>query len=461
MKPKILIVDDNAADRFTFKKWVESWGYEPVEAPDATSGEKIAVETDVVAAILDFKLPDFNGIELFRRINKAKPGLPMILITGMHRPELTIQAMSEGLYHYMPKPADMDELKIHLDRAISVKQMINEYTRIKASKGEDWFIGSSPQMLDVYRLIGIYANQETPVLIYGESGTGKELVAHALHKFSDRRDEKFITLHISALSPGLVESELFGHEKGAFTSAERRHIGRFEAAGKGTLFLDELSEIPVETQAKLLRVVEYGDFTRVGGEDTLKNQSRLVVATNKEPKTLLKDKKLREDLFYRLDVCRINIPPLREHRDDIEELVDFFIEKENTCQKKDIIGVSNDVLQAWRNYDWRGNVRELQNTIRRAVSLTRNSIITDPFLKKETAFDVIPCPEPDDSFTKRIVRPGNLKDEIARIEREAITLALEESKGKVAKAANLLGMTRREVEWRLKKYEIDPDKFES
>jgi DNA-binding NtrC family response regulator len=461
MKLKILIVDDSPSDRFTFRKWVEEWGYEPIEAPDASTGEKIAVNEDIVAAILDYRLPDFDGVELFRRINKVKPGLPMILITGAHRPELTIQAMSEGLYHYMPKPADMDELRIHLDRAINIKNMKNEYMRIKASKGEDWFIGSSSQMLDVYRLIGMFANQNSPVLIYGETGTGKELVARSLHNYSNRCDEKFITLHISSLSQNLVESELFGHEKGSFTGADRRHKGRFEAAGKGTLFLDELADIPSDTQAKLLRVLEYGDYTSVGGEEPLQNNARLVVATNVMPETLVQDGRMREDLHYRLDVCRISLPPLREHAEDIAEFVNYFIDRENINQGRDIIGVSNQVLSEWKKHDWPGNVRQLQNTIRRAVSTTRDRIITESFLHDEPE---MPAYQPlqgrtDDSLRQSVTQPRNLKEEISGIEYDAIVNALEVSHGNLAKAAQMIGLSRREIEWRMKKYKINASDY--
>jgi DNA-binding NtrC family response regulator len=448
MKEKILIVDDNPADLFTFRKWVELWGFEPLEAKNATEGEKIATEEIFSAAILDFKLPDFNGIELFRRINKLKPGLPVILITGAHKPELTIQAMSEGLYHYMSKPADMEELRIHIERAINLKRMKNDYMRIKASKGEEWFIGSSRGMLEVFRSIGLFANNENPVLIYGETGTGKELVARALHQYSDRRDEKFIPLHLSALAPNLIESELFGHEKGAFTGAFRRHKGRFEVAGKGSLFIDELADIPQDTQVKFLRILEYGDFTPVGGEEALSNQAKLIVATNIEPKQLMNNKRLREDLYFRLNVCRINIPPLRERKDDIPELVNHFIARENVFCKKDIIGISNDVLEEWTEFKWPGNVRELQNTIRRAVAFTRDSLITETFLDQPLAGKPATVLYAGESLP-------DVKEEVARFERKTIMKALKQASGNISQAAQLIGLTRREMERRLEKYNID------
>jgi len=444
-KQKVLVVDDDASARLGFKMWVEEWGYEALEAADGARGEKIAAEEDIVAAILDYKLPDFDGVELFRRINRLKPGTPMILITGMHRPELTIEAMSEGLYHYMSKPADMEELQLHLDRAIAVRRMTNEYHRIKESKVKEGFIGSSPRMLEVFRRIGMFANQENPVLIAGETGTGKELVARALHEHSDRRNEKFITLHISALTPTLIESELFGHEAGAFTDAKGRHIGRFEAARKGSLFVDELADIPLATQSKLLRVLEGQEFTRVGGQDPLKNEARLIFSTNVRPEALVKEKQLREDLFFRLDVCRIDLPPLRERREDIPELVDFFITRENLEQKSDVIGVNPDVLEAWKSHDWPGNVRQLQNTIRRAVALTRDRIVSETFLgpaEPEAVIETAAEPLP------------NLKEVIPRIEQNAIKQAYTQAGGNLSKAAQLIGLTRRELERRIEKYRM-------
>ncbi len=462
MTQKILIVDDDPSDRLLMKKYVKRWGYEPLEAADASTGERIAADEDIAAAILDFKLPDFDGVELFRRINRLKPGTPMILITGAHKPELTIQAMSEGLYHYMPKPADTDELRIHLDRAISIRQMRDDYKRIKEGRVEDWFIGSSPAMVEVFRLIGLFANRDAPTLIVGETGTGKELVARALHKYSNRRDEKFITVHLSALSQSLVESEIFGHEKGAFTGADRTHIGRFEAAGKGSLFIDELADIPPGTQSKLLRILEYGDFNKVGGEEQLQSRARLIIATNADPKRLIDDKKLREDLYFRLDVCRINLPPLRDRREDIPELVDFFIARANTDQKRDIIGVSNDVLARWESYNWPGNVRQLQNTIRRAVSLTRDRIITDPFLDEQNSKAANSKPSAIQGQPGiELESPGgnlpDLKEAVSRLESNVITDALHEADGNLTKAAQLIGLTRRELEGRMEKYGLSPD----
>lgn len=450
MNSKVLIVEDDHEVRRGFRMWVEDWGYEPVEAEDASTGERLASENDIVAALLDYKLPDFNGIELFRRINRLKPGTPVIMITGHHRPELTMEAMAEGLYHYMSKPVDMEELKIHLDRAIGLRRMTNDYHKIKSSEIAESFIGCSPQMLEVFRRIGMFANQSNPVLIVGETGTGKELVARALHRCSDRRSEKFVTLLIPAIAPTLIESELFGHEKGAFTDAKSTHKGRFESAGKGTLFIDELADIPISTQSKLLRVLEGHAFKRVGGEDELRNEARLIFATQRNPEKLVKQDKLREDLFFRLDVCRIDLPPLRERSEDIPELVDFFIGRENAEQKRDIEGVEDTVLETWTTHDWPGNVRQLQNTIRRAVALTRDRIITGTFLEQPD----LPAPSETTHPTLAFDSEGlpNLKELIPRIEQDAIRSAYSKADGNLSKAAQLIGLTRREMERRIEKY---------
>ncbi len=449
MNGKVLIVEDDPSERLLLKKQLTRWGYEPREAADASTGEKIASEEDITAAILDYKLPDFDGVELFRRIIRLKPGTPVMLITGAHKPELTIQAMSEGLYHYMSKPVDMDELKIHLDRAITMKQMTDDYVRVTENKAGEWFIGSSRGMLDVFRRIGLFANTDSPVLICGETGTGKELAARALHRYSARRERKFITLHISSLSSNLVESELFGHEKGSFTGADRLHVGRIEAAAGGCLFIDELADMPPDVQAKLLRVLEYGDYSRVGGEEQLQSEARLIIATNVDPRKLVDEGTLREDLYFRLDVERINIPPLRERKEDIPQLVDFFIARQNTGQKKDILGVSNEVMDEWMNYNWPGNVRELQNTIFRAVSLTRDRIISESHLGDSASRPAEPI-----TASPRGALP-NLKDAVTELERAVIEKALRESSGNLSQAAQMIGLTRRELQGRIEKYEIE------
>jgi DNA-binding NtrC family response regulator len=311
-------------------------------------------------------------------------------------------------------------------------------------------------MVDVFRHIGLFANGESPVLIVGETGTGKELVARALHKYSNRRDKKFITLLISSLSSNLVESELFGHEKGAFTGADRLHIGRIEAAGDGCLFIDELADMPMDTQAKLLRVLEQGDFSRVGGEETLKNQARLIIATNVSPQKLLDEKRLREDLYFRLDVCRINLPPLRERLEDIPELAEFFIARENTNQKKDIIGVNNDVMEKWQAYNWPGNVRQLQNAINRAVSMTRDRIISEAFIDDAGGKGLEAVVESAIGGPSGGGLP-NLKDAVGELENKVIQKALKETKGNLSEAAQLIGLTRRELQGRMEKYEIVQD----
>ena len=377
MTSKILIVDDEKNVISSFKKLLTEDGYEVFTAGNAKKGLSILKDCTIDLLIIDIRMPGMSGLEAFSKFKEIDPKLPVIIMTAYGTTETAIEAMQLGAYDYVIKPFDIPEIKGIIEKAVNAGKLMRaevEHVPKEGFKG-DRIIGSSPEMQQIYKLVGQIAANDVTVLIRGESGTGKELIARLIYHHSNRKDKSFMIINSAAIPETLLESELFGYEKGAFTDAKERRIGKLEQCTGGTIFLDEIGDMPHSIQTKLLRVLENKSFERLGGNKTLSVDVRLITATNKNLETLIKEGKFREDLYYRLNVLTINIPPLRERKEDISQLVEYFLTKYKREIKKDIRRIDTEALKLLQDYEWPGNVRELENVIRKALLLSKGNII--------------------------------------------------------------------------------------
>lgn len=416
---------------------------------------------DVV--LMDYKMPGMDGMEAFLKIKEIDKDIPVILMTAYGTSQVAIQAMKEGAYDYVTKPLDLDEIRVTLKRAIELKKL-SEKIKTKNSFPENEFIiegliGKSQIMQDVYKLIGKASSSDVTVLILGESGTGKELVAKSIYINSERRDKPFVTVNCAAIPEGLLESELFGHEKGAFTDAKERHIGKFEQAKDGTIFLDEIGDMSLSLQAKILRVLQERCFERVGGRETIFTNARVIAATNKNLEKLVSEGKFREDLYYRLNVFSIKLPPLKERKEDIPDLTEYFIFKYSHKYQKVITGVAPDAMDILMNYSWPGNVRELENAIAHAIVVSHGQIILKEHLPQNiTGNKTVDTSSKDISLDEEGVVP--LNDLIAKVEKDMIIKALRSTNGNKTKAARLLGISRKSLFNKIRDYNLNIDDIE-
>ncbi|MDR0663468.1 MAG: sigma-54 dependent transcriptional regulator, partial [Spirochaetaceae bacterium] len=381
MKFKILITDDEKGIREGLADSLETDGYDVVIAEDGEAAWRRYQRGDIDLAIIDLKMPKMNGEELLKRIKSESPGVPVIILTGHGTVKDAVEAMRNGAWDFLTKPVDIDRLSILVKRALGNRvrrleheQLEEEFERQRINNA---IIGNSEPIRRVFDIIEHVAPSKASILITGESGVGKELIADAIHRLSPRKDKPFIKVHCAALAESILESELFGHEKGAFTGAAMRRRGKFELANEGTLFLDEIGEIDQNIQIKLLRVLQEKQFERVGGEETIEVDIRLVAATNKDLKQEIEKKTFREDLYYRLNVVTILVPPLRERKDDIPLLINAFIKKFSEENGKRIAGIDEKARSCLFNYDWPGNIRELRNCVESAVVMCKNRLITE------------------------------------------------------------------------------------
>lgn len=417
---------------------------------------------DVV--LMDYKMPGMDGMEAFLKIKEVDKDIPVILMTAYGTSQVAIQAMKAGAYDYVTKPLDLEEIRVTLKKAIELKKL-SEKIKTKDNFPDTEFvieglIGKSQNMQDVYKLIGKASSSDVTVLILGESGTGKELVAKSIYMNSERRDKPFVTVNCAAIPEGLLESELFGHEKGSFTDAKERHIGKFEQAKDGTIFLDEIGDMSLTLQAKILRVLQEKTFERVGGRETIFTNARIIAATNKDLEKLVNEKKFREDLYYRLNVFSITLPPLRDRKDDIPDLVEYFIFKYSHKYQKIITGVAQDAMESLINYSWPGNVRELENAIAHAIVVSHGQII----LKEHLPQNITGNKTKED--TSKIINVEDdgvvpLNDLIARVEKDMIIKALKSTNGNKSKAARLLGISRKSLFNKIRDYNINIDNIGS
>jgi two-component system response regulator PilR (NtrC family) len=436
----IHIVDDEPIIHDVLTQLLNAEGY---EVESSASGEEALEKVpnrsaDVI--LLDLLMPGMDGIEVLKRIKSLDPGAAVIIITAYGSVESAIAAMKMGALDYVQKPFKHDDLLLTIERALERRRLYEENIRLKDQLHRKFsfnnIIGKSLAMQNVFDLIQVAAPTRSTILLQGESGTGKELVARAIHENSNRGGKPFVVVNSGSLPPDLLESHLFGHVKGAFTGAVALKKGLFEAADKGTIFFDEISSLNIETQAKLLRVMQEREFMRLGGTEVIKVDVRIIAATNTDLEELIAQKRFRKDLFYRLNVIKVELPPLRRRKEDIPLLVRHFIDVYNRENGKNITGVSEEVLEILEGYDWPGNVRELENLIERAVVLCQSDLITRDSLPPRLLQRDRPATEsvlPDgDSF--------NLKDRTNEFQRSLILSALKRTSGVQKRAASLLGV---------------------
>jgi two-component system NtrC family response regulator len=455
----ILIVDDEPNYLIVLSELLKDEGFEVFTAADGLSGLRLVEDVDLDLVITDMQMPGMNGLELLRKVKEKNRDLPVVVITAFAEVEKAVQAMQAGAYSYLAKPFSNDELIITLTKAAQHYSLVRENTRLRSEiKGKSGFsgmVGKNPRMLQVYQLIEKVAPTHASVLITGESGTGKELVAKAIHVNSPRESRPFIAVNCAALSGSLLESELFGHEKGAFTGAVAMRKGRFELADSGTIFLDEVGEIPLALQSKLLRILQEKTFERVGGGKTLEVDVRIISATNKDLREEVAAGRFREDLFYRLNVIPISLPPLRERMDDMRLLAEYFVDKYRKELRKPMLQISPEALKLLVKLPWEGNIRELENTIERAAILCSNDLIEADDVHPDT-----PYPEEASALGQeldlRLMIPENagLNDVLYVIEKKMLTQALNDTDYVQARAAEKLGITKSLLQYKMKKYRI-------
>ena len=456
MPKRILIVDDEPSIRMVLRAHLTRSGYDVTATENGAEAIAMLRNEDYHLVVSDLRMPVVGGMELLNHCNETYPGLPVILITAHGTVDSAVEAIKKGAQDYVTKPFDSDELMPIIEKALRTEEKGRSNLHEDAA-GRFKIIGQTARMHKIYAMIEKVARSPTTALITGESGTGKELVARALHEHSDRASAPFIQVNCGAIPESLFESELFGHEKGAFTGAVAAKPGKFELADGGTLFLDEVGELPKDMQVKLLRVLQDGQFERVGGVRSMSVDVRLVAATNRVLETEVKEGRFREDLFYRLNVIPIQIPPLRERADDIPLLVEHFIAKFNKRLNTEVEGVSPDALAALLAHTWPGNIRELENLIERSVLLTEDTILTMgdlPGLTPSNLGRVEAPPDAEEMGLKEYVRVYTTKLERARIQR-----VLEEEDSNVTRASKKLGISRKSLQMKMKDYGLrDADK---
>lgn len=447
----ILIVEDEISQREMLRDFLVKEGYQVLEAENGVEAQGLVRHKNPGLVIIDYKMPGKNGLEVLKELKQLNPDLEAIMITAYGTIETAVNAMKAGAMDYITKPVDLEELLLLIKRASRHQTLIRENEMLRqqlqeSSVTQDQIIFKSTKMTEFINLAGRVADSSASVLIHGESGTGKELVARMIHTLSPRSNNPLITVNCSALSESIIESELFGHAKGAFTGAHQARSGRFQQADGGTLFLDEIGELSAVVQIKLLRFLQEGEFQRMGDNQTLKANVRLVSATHRNLDEEVQKGRFREDLLYRLNVVPLQLPPLRERREDITVLVDHFLEKYKSVNQKGVKGVSLEAMNLLKQYDYPGNVRELENIMERAVVITRDTLITaqDLPFKEE---DQISLQDLNASKT-------SLKETLENLEGRLVQEAMNRAGSHQTRAAETLGISERTLRYKLKKYNI-------
>lgn len=455
MKPsRILVIDDERSSRENLRDLLTEEHFLVEQAEDAFAGLKLMKQYEFDAVLLDIQMPKMNGLTLLERLKKENFQAPIIVFTAFGSSESAIEAMKAGAYDYITKPFDIDELLSIIRRAVNYKSLSGEVQMLREQLVEaerrefrtDYLVSRSPEMQQVYKIIGKVAPTDATVLLEGETGTGKELAANAIWHHSVRNAQPFLKINCAAIPEGLLESELFGHEKGAFTDAFTQRKGLFEAANGGTIFLDEIAEMSTKLQSKLLRILEQGEFNRVGGKETIHVDVRIIAATNRRLEDEVRAGRFRSDLYYRLHVVHIVLPPLRNRTKDILVLANYFLEQYG---RKRSLMLSKDAQEALLQYNWPGNVRELENVIQRASVLVQGKIITSELL-------ALPHFPSGGSNAQRLLKKGgtSLRETLRSIECEMIRNALEQTKWNRTKAAALLQIDRRVLFDKIKEYNL-------
>ncbi len=467
MSHKVLIVDDDEAIRYSISRMLEEEDYEILNASSGKEAMEMTLQSAPDAILMDIRMEHSSGLEALRDIKQIDEKLPIILMTAFGTTQTAIEAMKRGAFDYILKPFESHELKELIRKAIHARVSMHQKVTFKPDSiinlEQDLIVGSSRKMQEIYKMIGQIATKDVTVLIRGESGTGKELVARALYHHSLRKDKPFLPVNCAAIPEALLESELFGHEKGAFTGAYTQRVGKFEQCEGGTIFLDEIGDLTPATQAKLLRVIQEKEFQRVGGSETIRANVRIITATNKNLEEALKEDKFREDLFYRLNTITLFLPPLRERKEDIPDLCHYFLKRFSLEFNKNLRGFAPKALEILKNYSWPGNVRELENTLKRAAITAKSDLILpEDILLQEGNTSI---PKAESSNLQEIARSifqciltaqvKNQQSEIMNdIEKELIKLALTQTQGNQLKAAQLLGMNRATLRKKIENYKL-------
>ncbi len=444
MEPKvnILVVDDEEIVRDSLASWLEEDGYEVEALENGMKALERLPLKEWSLALVDLKMPGMDGIQLMEEIKKSRPDLTVIIMTAYATVDTAVKAMKRGAYDYTVKPFNPEDLSMTIRKILEHQKLVKENIFLRKELKKQYrlhdMIGKNKQMLEIFELVKTVAPSNSIVLIQGESGTGKELLARAIHDESPRRDAPFISVSCAALTESLLESELFGHEKGAFTGADAIRRGKIELAQDGTLFLDEIGDVSLKLQMDLLRVLEQREFRRVGGHDLIPINSRIIAATNRDLKKAIAEGHFREDLYYRLNVISIHIPPLRDRREDIPLLVEHFVDKFNMEMGKAIEGVNEGAMRLLLDFGWPGNARELRNVIERAMVVTKGKTIM----------------ESDLSLPAAAGRPGNHGKSLDDIEKEHIRLILGENRWNIIRSAQMLGIDRVTLYNKIKKYDL-------
>lgn len=454
---RVLIVDDEPNVLYSFGKALRSETLEVVTAETAAAGLRLIRQAHPNAVILDVRLPDMSGLAAIEKIREIDPRLPVIVITAHSSSETAIEAMRQGALEHLPKPCDVRQLQRVVSKALELSRLQHVPALFDEDDGQqqvgDRIVGRSAAMQQVYKAVGRVAAENVTVLILGESGTGKELIARAIYYYSQRADRPFLAINCAALPETLLESELFGHERGAFTGASRKHIGKFEQADRGTIFLDEVGDMSAATQAKVLRVLQDGRFERIGGSETIRSDVRVLAATNQDLDAKIGSGEFRHDLLYRLNGFTVHLPPLRKRLADLPDLVQHFLRLANQELSKSAASIAPETMEFLRNYDWPGNIRELQSVIKYAVVHAVGDTITPDCLPEACRgrASEVPCSRPEDelasvaSYVRQLLETGepNIYRRLqAEVDRLALGEVLQHMRGNQVHASERLGMSR-------------------
>ncbi len=452
---RILVVDDELNMRLVLSAMLRKEGYDVSTASDGLAALRMLKEEDYSAVVTDLKMPNLDGMGLLERVMRDYPSTPVIIITAHGTIATAVDALKKGAFDFITKPFEQDELKNTIAKATSTRTLSKDDVLLGPEEADRYgIIGCSDRILDIHETIKQVAPTTTTVLIMGETGTGKELIANAIHRNSPRRSSPFVKINCAAISENLMESELFGYERGAFTGAVVRKPGRFELAHRGTLFLDEVGELPKDMQVKLLRVIQEQEFERVGGLHTVKVDVRLITATNRNLLQDVREKRFREDLFYRLNVFPINLPPLRERSEDILPLAEFFLNKFNKKLEKNIREIDPLVKEVLVSYEWPGNIRELENLMERLVLVSRKDRIGIEDIPLEIKFPPEPPSVPSYQDSQQKPLKDLMKSHMEDMEKQMILRTLEGCGGNVTKAAQQIGISRKGLQLKMIKYNL-------
>lgn len=443
---KILVVDDDQVHRYMLVSMLAEWGWDCAQADDGTTAVAAVEKYPYDAVLMDVRMAKMDGREAFTRIQAINPALPVIIMTAYSTVDDAVETIQQGAHDYLTKPLDFERLRLTLLRAVDHHQVASKKQQVVSASDElvTNIIGESQPMVELLEMVRYVAPTEATVLVYGESGTGKELVAEALHNNSERRQQPFVKVNCAALAENLLESELFGHEKGAFTGAEKRREGKFVQADGGTLFLDEIGETSQAMQVKLLRILQEQELQRVGGEVTITVDVRIIAATNRNLEYEVAEGNFREDLYYRLNVVMITVPPLRDRGSDIRRLVEYFAARFAEKNRRQLDRITDDCMEYLLKYHWPGNVRELENAIERGIILMRGTELTE----KSLPLPIQKLAENKNLSVEHSSRPQSLFE----VEKQVVIQTLEETGGNKSEAARRLGITRKTLQNKLNRY---------